>query len=172
MIADNDNGERWLPVVGFEGRYEVSDLGRVRSLRYRGHDRIAVMKTTQNYGGYLVVTLGAERKQLRVPRMVLEAFVGPCPERHEACHGPDFSKSNNRLDNLRWDTSKANCQERPPLVGLNNFKGKLSDEQAAEVHRRYCAGENDNLLAVEFDITPQRVKQLGNRERFSLRLSS
>lgn len=169
MTAANDNGERWLPVVGFEGRYEVSDLGRVRSLRFRGNGGPQVMRTTTNHNGYHVITLGFERKQFRVPRLVLAAFVGPCPRGMEVCHAPDFSKNNNRLDNLRWDTTKANCEERDSAVGVRNFKCKLTDAQAREVAWRCRSRENQNKLAAEFGITSARVSQLGRDERYCLR---
>lgn len=115
-------GERWLPVVGFEGFYEVSDLGRVRSLdrtvrtkggatkRHRG--RVLTPKRANN--GYLQVDLsklGVTHQRL-LHRLVLEAFVGPHPANTEACHAPDPDTSNNRATNLRWDTHANNCADR------------------------------------------------------------
>jgi len=64
--------------------------------------------------GYVYVTLyRASRKFTRyVHRLVLESFVGPCPEGMEACHYPDKTRSNNRLRNLRWDTRPENHKDR------------------------------------------------------------
>lgn len=97
--------ERWLPVPGYEGLYEVSDEGRVRSSRRRGN--LLSPKVTDR--GHLTVTLsrGGMRSIRRVHRMVLEAFVGPCPDGLEGCHGNGVP-NDNRLANLRWDTRSNN----------------------------------------------------------------
>ena len=151
--------EAWRPVVGLEGRYEVSSEGRVRSLAFRSNGPPRIMKSTPNYAGYHVITLGVSRKQYRVAVLVLEAFVGPRPVGMEACHGPDYSKSNNRLRNLRWDTSSANCLERD-FHGSRNPNSVLTDEQRAEIIRRKRAGERTLLIAKEFGISQGYVYQL------------
>lgn len=111
--------EEWQPVVGYEGFYEVSNLARVRSLsRYitqRGRYgmitrpvRGRVLRQTIR-DGYCTVSLcnGETEKIKRVHRLVLEAFVGPCPDGMEGCHGNDV-RTDNRIENLRWDTPSAN----------------------------------------------------------------
>lgn len=109
--------ERWLPVVGFEG-YEVSDHGRVRGLDRldaAGRRRTGQMlKPGPKRGGYRHVVLfsGGRGYDRCVHTLVLEAFVGPCPEGMEACHDPDWDTANNRLTNLRWDTRSANAYDR------------------------------------------------------------
>ena len=116
--------ERWLPVVGFPA-YEVSDLGRVRSI-----DRIDVFTRKEASGkittirrrmrgtllragtvpsGHLLVVLGRGHSRL-VHRLVLDAFVGPRPHGKEALHG-DGEPSNNRLWNLRWGTRSENVAD-------------------------------------------------------------
>jgi hypothetical protein len=97
--------ERWLPVVGYEGFYEVSDQGRVRS-RYR------VLKQARNTQKRLIVCLSKQNKaRVRlVHHLVLEAFVGLRPSGTEACHWNDIA-DDNRLANLRWDTHEANCAD-------------------------------------------------------------
>lgn len=131
--------ERWLPVVGYEGFYEVSDQGNVRRVMATAGAQVGrVLKATPSKKGYLRVTLhrDGERKDYWVHRLVLLAFVGPCPAGMEACHAPDPDPANNRLVNLRWDTSggnkldsvahgshyeasKTHCPRRHPLRGVN-----------------------------------------------------
>jgi type II secretory pathway pseudopilin PulG len=94
--------ERWLPVVGYEGAYEVSDKGRVRSV-----DRM-VLKGRPDRNGYPRVNLRGKTKT--VHRLVLESFIGPCPDGQVACHANDI-KTDNRLENLRWDTPDANARD-------------------------------------------------------------
>jgi HNH endonuclease/NUMOD4 motif len=111
--------ERWLPVVGYEGLYEVSDLGRVKSLEKvvvvgKGAKRWypeQIMKTGSGKS-YPVATLHRDGKGTprKVHTLVLEAFVGPCPPGEEACHWNDI-RTDNRLENLRWDTRPANRQD-------------------------------------------------------------
>ena len=109
--------EKWLPVVGYEGLYSVSDHGRVQSHdRMIGHRcgglrqwRGMIMKPRLANNGYPTVMLyqnGACRRCL-IHRLVLGAFVGICPEGREACHY-DGSRDNNYLSNLRWGTRKQN----------------------------------------------------------------
>jgi hypothetical protein len=105
--------ERWKPLPAcYPAGYEVSDRGRIRSFRSRdGLPRVLRMRTHK--WGYVVINLGSddERKVYRVHRLVLEAFVGPCPEGQE-CRHLDGDKTNNRLDNLRWDTHGENILDR------------------------------------------------------------
>lgn len=113
--------EQWKPVVGYEGLYEVSDHGRVRSLdrAVRGKDKRtqkikgAILKPTKGLDGRYRMSLyrDGERKGALPYRLVLEAFRGPCPPGHEACHWDD-DPMNNRLDNLRWDTPSGNQRDR------------------------------------------------------------
>lgn len=110
--------EMWLPVSGYEGLYEVSDLGRVRSVmhvvvRRNGSPytvRTRILKPYTNESGHQLVNLHTDGKpsvQL-AHRLMLKSFIGPCPPGMVACHGNDIP-SDNRLLNLRWDTPTANA---------------------------------------------------------------
>ena len=105
--------ETWIPIPGYEGLYDVSDLGRVRSLDRldaRGHARreMVLKPRTSNKRHYVVLyTNGVRRRNSKVHRLVLEAFMGPCPDGLEGCHLND-DPTDNRLENLRWDTQSAN----------------------------------------------------------------
>lgn len=105
--------ENWLPIVGYEGAYEVSDLGRVRSLNRvtdRGRNwRGRIMTPAVMPRGYRIVTLWQEGRQRTalLHRLVLSAFAGPAPEGFEGLHG-DGDPDNNRLSNLRWGTRSEN----------------------------------------------------------------
>lgn len=98
--------ENWQPVKGYEGLYEVSDIGRVRSLKY-GKERI--MKTRKNTCGYLQVNLckDGQKKMLLVHRIVAEAFI-PNPQGLETINHKDEVKTNNIVSNLEWMSMKDN----------------------------------------------------------------
>ena len=108
--------EQWRPIPGFEGYYEASDLGRIRSLdryvvrgghRHRAYGRI--LRPVRAGKGYWYVSLCGPAGQVReaVHRAVLAAFVGPCPSEHEAMH-LDGDPGNNQLANLRWSSRSEN----------------------------------------------------------------
>jgi len=109
--------EKWLPVNGYEGAYQVSDLGRVRSLdrvTSHGHRRTGViLQPIAMPKGYLVVNLwwANESRIWLVHRLVLIAFVGPEPFGMEALHG-DGDPTNNVLANLRWGTHAENQRDQ------------------------------------------------------------
>lgn len=126
--------EKWLPVVGYEGFYEVSDHGRVRSVD-RVITRISRGKAVDvHYNsrelspgsippyGYLFIVLsrGNRPSNALVHALVLEAFVGPCPAGMEARH-LDGKPANNQLSNLLWDTHRANCDDR----AIHGTSGRL-----------------------------------------------
>lgn len=109
--------ERWVAVAGYEGMYEISDAGRVRSL-----DRLdaqgnnisgRILRPDRRPSGHLRVTLCRESTTRRfwVHRLVLETFVAPMPAGTEACHN-DGNPANNTPGNLRWDTKSANARDR------------------------------------------------------------
>ena len=124
--------EQWKPVVGYEGLYEVSDHGRVRSLdrtvsyskewNRRLSGRVLKSPLSVN-GGYPQVRLTKNNRgsTKSIHRLVLEAFVGPCPEGMQACHYDD-DPTNNRLENLRWGTRSHNERDKLRNGNHNNAK--------------------------------------------------
>ena len=103
--------ERWLPVVGYEGRYEVSDLGRVRSL-LRAAPK--VLKTRISPNGYEVLNLGLGNRQY-VHRLVASAFL-PGSEGDTVNH-INGTKSDNRAMNLEWHTYAENTEHAYRVLG-------------------------------------------------------
>lgn len=126
--------EEWRPVKGFQGYYEVSNQGRIRSLdRVVPHARFGTVRRKgglltackKNKRGHLGTTLcinGTEH-QVWVHVLVLEAFVGPCPPRME-CRHLNGNPADNRLENLRWGTRKENSADR-------KAHGRLTKKDAA-----------------------------------------
>ena len=112
--------ELWKPVVGFEGSYEVSNMGRVRSLdrewvqEARGgtfylYKRKGQMLKPGPSGGYPSVVLGRNNTRL-VHRLVAEAFIGPYPEGQEVRH-KDGTRANPCLYNLEYGTRSQNIED-------------------------------------------------------------
>ena len=104
--------EIWKPVIGYEGFYEVSNCGRVKSL-HRGKERI--LKPSPDGDGYLYVILckNGEKSKGRVHQLVMRAFVGKCPDGYEVDHF-DWNPKNNSLGNLSYQPKGVNRARRSP----------------------------------------------------------
>lgn len=129
--------ERWKDVVGWEGLYQVSDKGRVRSVDRQvatkhGSTRLCrgqvLRPQTNSRNGRLQVWLsnGPVRKNAYIHTLVLTAFVGAKPNGCEACHGPG-GHTDNALSNLRWDTRSNNAHDKFEFGDGNNRRVKRSD---------------------------------------------
>lgn len=98
--------EIWKPVIGYGGRYQVSNIGRILHTKY-GH------KNPTKVDNHLAVSLSknGESKLFYVHRLVLDAFVSKRPQNSE-CRHLDGNGANNRVDNLIWGSAKENSQDR------------------------------------------------------------
>ena len=107
--------EIWKPVVGYEDLYEVSNLGRVKSLNYNHSGKEGMLKPSHDGDGYLRVKLckNGEESTRRVHILVMRAFVGKCPDGHEIDHY-DWNRKNNRLENLSYQPKGVNRARRSP----------------------------------------------------------
>jgi len=94
----------WAPIARWDGHYSVSTRGEIRSNRTG-----RILKPAPNSKGYLVavVTYDGMRKGASVHVLVAETFIGPRPQGMQTCHG-DGDKTNNTVDNLRYDTPRNN----------------------------------------------------------------
>ena len=127
------DGEVWRPVVGYEDRYEVSNLGRLRTLGNRinhsrsgynqRHTRLHSFSTAKQWG-YICVGLWKDGKckQRMLHRLVAEAFL-PNPKNLPFVNHIDGNKRNNTCSNLEWCTAKENAQHAI-RTGLNLADGK------------------------------------------------
>ena len=98
--------EHWKSIAGYEGLYEVSDIGRVKSLKY-GKEKI--LKPGKDRGGYLQVSLCKDGhvKTARIHRLVAEAFIQN-PNNLATINHKDEVKTNNAVSNLEWMSMKDN----------------------------------------------------------------
>jgi hypothetical protein len=171
--------ETWKTVPGYDGLYEVSDHGRIRSL-----DRVVknggesaywrdgkMLSAPVGKTGYRGVQLCREgkRKNVRVHRAVLEAFVGPCPDGMEACHG-DGDRLNNHLSNLRWDTRKANHADKSKhgsQSGERNHRSRLTRDGALDIMKRIRHGQTHRSIASDIGMSPAAVSAVASGRTWS-----
>lgn len=124
--------ENWLKIKSYKG-YEVSDLGRVRSLK---NGKVRVLKPQDNGIGYLQVVLckNGKRKSFYIHRLVYETFIGPIPKGMVVNHLNE-DKRDNRLVNLEVTTQKQNCN-----YGTRNERaGKSLSKELKLTHAKSCA---------------------------------
>jgi len=99
--------EVWKLVPGYDGKYEVSNQGQIRSYHYRPEG--CILRPGRVPSGHLSVQLGRRNTQ-RVHKLVLLAFVGAAPDKHECLH-MNGNPADNRLSNLRWGTRSENMKD-------------------------------------------------------------
>jgi hypothetical protein len=155
LSLEDPEPERWLPAVGYEGFYEVSDLGRVRSVLHqtiRGMQGGRIRKPQNAGRGYRALRLSVHGKITGeyVHHMVMAAFVGRCPKGKEILHGDD-DRTNNRLSNLRYDTHKRNQEEASErgrsAFGERNGMAIVTEEIVAEIRSAAAAGVQQIAIA-------------------------
>jgi hypothetical protein len=182
--------EIWKSVPGFP-KYEVSNLGGVRSLPWTyerkewRHGRIQIVHVGGNRlkgwvkyirgrpaARMVVLRVDGKIEEVRVHRLVLLAFIGPCPTGMEGCHN-DGNPLNNHLDNLRWDTHAANDMDKvahgtrtnPPVHrGEKHYNARLTDAEVAEIRatpiRRGVTAE----LARKYNTTHITIRRILKQE--------
>jgi len=164
-------------VPGYEGLYQASDLGRI--LSFHGKYGIAerLRRARAGTGGYLYLTLsGASgRRTTKVHKIVLEAFVGPCPEGMVARH-LNGDPADCRLSNLRYGTPGENRQDQvrhgtarggAPSPGDRNGNAKLTELQVLEIRHRHAAGELKSALSRAYGISDVSVGHIVRRKTWA-----
>lgn len=171
--------EIWKDIPGYEGSYQASDQGRIRSLdRYvpctnKAHTRHTkllkgqIIKPQKHNAGYASVPLSG--KSFLVHILIMRTFVGPCPEGCEVAHN-DGTRKNNVLNNLRYDTVKGNAADRvkhgTSHKGSKSSGAVLTDAQVLEIRASYGL-YNQYDLADKFGVSQATIWKIIHRLRWS-----
>lgn len=176
--------ECWKAVPDYEGIYEISDRGRVRSLDrigFRGWSfKGKVLSPIPHSGGYLCVGLWVDGKgkSCYIHRLVALVFLGPCPEGMQV-HHHDGQKTNNNLANLHYVTPAENIRhafnagliEPPPppyLRGEDHGQSKLTETDIREIRQTYESGEiTQRQLAAQYGVDESNISLIVNHESWS-----
>lgn len=171
--------ERWKPIPGYRGAYEVSDRGQVRSLDrevtqggrwglYRRRFQGGTMKMTLNKKGYLDVSLcvGGVQRTFLVHHLVLDSFIGKRPPGTQ-CRHLDGNPGNNRLENLCWGSPAQNQADRlrhgTDLRGEKATCAKLTERDVREIRELVSSGKTQRLIAEEFGVTESNIRAVATK---------
>lgn len=157
--------EEWRPIKGYEDRYDISSLGRVRS-KINSPSRIKAFN--KHTCGYLDVSLYKNGRGVHhyIHRLVLENFVGPCPKGYDGSH-KDGNKRNNCLENLCWETKSDNCLRRTEhgtqQHGSKSKKAKLTEDQVRDIRKSLLEGETQINIASRFKVSQAIISEIKRR---------
>lgn len=158
--------EVWKSISGFDGYYEVSNLGRVRSLGAgQTHKTPRILSEGRLVGGYRSVVLSKNGviKQCKVHRLVAEAFI-PNPFGLPMINHKDENPSNNRVDNLEWCTARYNANYGTRNERLKAYARKVVQLSTAG---EYIATWGSCRIASEtLGIQRQKIGDVANRTVF------
>lgn len=155
-ISTGDSVEEWRPIVGHEGRYEVSSRGRIRWVRVKTpyHEKNGYLTT-------LLASPGAIHQHALLHRQVAKAFL-PNPDNLPVVNHIDNDRSNNRVENLEWTTYKGNS-EHMVRQGRHRhgiaWRRKVTDIQVVNI-RHMMDSVTSRQIAKLYGLTPTYVANL------------
>ena len=164
--------EEWRPIEGYEGLYEVSNTGRVRSLDrycYRLH-KGKVLSPAKDTDGYLQVVLHCNGKQhqRKVHRLVAQAFIENPDNLPEVNH-KDEDKTNNRVDNLEWCDRSYNInygsrkdKVRDTAIKNGSWSGLRSGLSKKEYNQKYYQDNRDRICEQQKEYYLKKKEQMQN----------
>ena len=174
--------EQWRDIAGFEGLYQVSDLGRFRSFDKiraigRGQRLIPgrVLKPTLGFSGYWVLSLSdhsRQKRQYRAHRLIAQAFI-PNPNKKPEINHKNGNRADNRLDNLEWVTASENHQHafvtglQVARCGESHHNAKLTEFQVRVIRRLYeFGGITQTAIAALFNVAYQTIHVIVRHKRW------
>jgi len=171
--------ELWKDIKGFEGLYQISNTGKVKSLpkkcgtTYKGE---TIRKLSQTKDGYLKVRLIGNGKDIttRIHRLVAIAFI-PNPLNKDTVNHIDGNKHNNNVENLEWSTRTEQLNHAYSLglkkidKGENNIQAKLTNAQVKEIKTLYKKGSRkfgSVKLALKYNVSHRTILNIVNNKTY------
>ena len=157
--------EQWLPVNGYEGLYQVSSFGRIKSAR-NGR----VMSPVLDTYGYETLKLYRAGKATRykVHRLVCRAFNGDGPPDYDVAH-LDGSRTNNTPSNLKWLSRKDNLAHKvehgTAQRGERGAAAKLTAAQVEMIRQRGARGEKPIAIARDYPVGRSHIASIIRQDR-------
>lgn len=139
--------EIWKSIFGYEGFYEVSNLGNIKSLNYHNTKQEKILKPKRDKDGYLLIILSKNNKQrtFKIHRLVAEAFIPNTENKPQVDH-KNKERDDNRVENLQWLTASE-----------NNKKGFLQGRVNSEFNKQRVSQTHKGKVISDY--TKQRIKE-------------
>lgn len=169
--------EIWKPIPNTNGKYEASNMGRIRkkiATKYTINYPYKIMKQSAFPGKKYMrvsISIGGVSKSMRVHRLVLMAFVGMPPKPDYEVNHKNGDKQDNRLDNLEWVTMLENKRHAVETGlyatagtrGVNNQNARLTESDVLKIRELRAAGMRYKEIAAMFDISIGHARQIVHR---------
>ena len=164
-------GEIWKWIENYEGMYQISNYGRIKSFR---RNAVKILKPYFSSQGYLAIDLmnHCKRKSVRVHILVAKAFI-PNPENKPTVNHIDGHPLNCYVENLEWATYSENTKHAYRIgletqsKGEENTSTKLTNEQVREIRRTFISGDKEygyRPLARKYNVGKSTIKRIINRD--------
>ena len=166
--------EEWRDIPGYEGIYQVSNLGRMKSMDridpLGRHRRERLKVPTPSQFGYLLVTVckNAEAKRCSLHSLVMLAFVGERPHGYDINH-INGDKTDNSVANLEYCSTSHNIAHsyangfQVSIKGERQHNAKLNEDTVREIRRRHENGEQQKTLAGEYAVSTTVIWNIVHR---------
>ena len=162
------NGEeKWKPIVGFEGTYEISILGVRRVSTGR-----VLKQSLDNHGcPHVILSLRGQQTTHRVAHLVADAFLPPKKPTDQVLRHLNDNKLDNRVENLAWGTYSDNRQDAirndrlRPQKGVARYNAKLTEDDVREIRRLYATGKfTQQELALQLGVVRSVISNIVKRK--------
>lgn len=142
------NKEIWKDIEDYKGLYQVSNLGRVKSLNYKRTGKEKILKNSKNSDGYFIVNLckNGEQKYYKVHRLVAQSFI-PNPKNLPIINHKSEDKTDNRFENLEWCTNQYNVEYSlaKPILQFDKKMNYIKKWSSAREIQRELGFKNENI---------------------------
>lgn len=160
--------EIWKDIPGYEGRYQASTEGRIRSVDH--YVRVVpasgteakrmvkgrVLRPGSNRSGHLSVVLRHGANSSQVHQLVALTFLGNCPEGMEVCHN-DGDPTNNSVENLRYDTRRNNILD---VYRQGKRWRRLNLEEVVQIKRLIASCDTNTEIARIYDVSQSAISNI------------
>jgi hypothetical protein len=183
----NNMDEIWKDIINYEGLYQISNYGRVKSLAkirksskvsYSSKERLLSL-TKNNGNGYLICCLcdGMTKKNHYFHRLVARHFINK-PEGCDVVNHIDANRKNNKVENLEWVTTKENIHHTIKLgrktdIGVNSPNTHLVENDVIEIYKLAISGKVRQYdIGAKFNITQSAVSCIKMRKTHKATVSN
>lgn len=158
--------ERWADIEGFNGKYKISDKGRVKSMKRR---KAKILKSflTGSTPYPTIALCNGTKKNFKIHRLVARYFVEN-PSGNIYVNHKDGNKSNNIYSNLEWCSASENAKHayatglKVAPAGEKHYRSKLKEKDIRQIRELRASGKTQNWLAEKFNVSRRNIRAIIN----------